>query len=296
MRVVIAIDGSDGSRDAARLVGGMAWPSDTQIDLVSVVDPGAWIAPAPGVPGTGGLLDEREITAYLQGHQTALADLFSDRPVETRILRGRPSDAIVDEAARVGADVIVMGSRGHGTIATLLLGSVSAGVVDRAACPVLVARRTTLSRVVVAVDGSSACDGAVGVVASWPAFAKVPIVVVGVAEAVRPWTLGVAPAFQVHAHETYAADSENAMREAQEVVEKAAAILHSAHRATDSEVRSGEVAAEVIAGAAGRSADLIVLGTRGRTGLTGILLGSVARNVLLGTDASVLVARASPEP
>ena len=48
-------------------------------------------------------------------------------------------------------------------------------------------------------------------------------------------------------------------------------------------------AGEIIAAAEKRGADLIVLGSRGRTGLTRLLLGSVARNVLSGSTASVLV-------
>ena len=56
-------------------------------------------------------------------------------------------------------------------------------------------------------------------------------------------------------------------------------------------MRDGDAAGEIIAAAEQRGADLIVLGSRGRTGLTRLLLGSVARNVLSGSTASVLVVR-----
>jgi nucleotide-binding universal stress UspA family protein len=56
-------------------------------------------------------------------------------------------------------------------------------------------------------------------------------------------------------------------------------------------MRHGDPAAEIIAGAEASGADLIVLGSRGLTGLTRLLLGSVARNVLSGSTASVLVVR-----
>jgi nucleotide-binding universal stress UspA family protein len=59
--------------------------------------------------------------------------LFSpERDVETVILHGRPATMIVEEARDFAADVVMVGSRGHGAIATLILGSVSAGVVDHA--------------------------------------------------------------------------------------------------------------------------------------------------------------------
>jgi nucleotide-binding universal stress UspA family protein len=54
-------------------------------------------------------------------------------------------------------------------------------------------------------------------------------------------------------------------------------------------MRDGDAAGEIVAAAEQRQADLIVLGSRGRTGLTRLLLGSVARNVLSGSTASVLI-------
>jgi nucleotide-binding universal stress UspA family protein len=59
-------------------------------------------------------------------------------------------------------------------------------------------------------------------------------------------------------------------------------------------MREGDAAAEAIAVAEERGADLIVLGSRGRTGLTRLVLGSVARNVLSGSTASVLVVHKRP--
>ena len=49
--------------------------------------------------------------------------------VESAVLRGRPAAAIVDDASRMAADLMVVGSRGHGTIESMLLGSVSAEVM-----------------------------------------------------------------------------------------------------------------------------------------------------------------------
>jgi len=60
--------------------------------------------------------------------------------------------------------------------------------------------------------------------------------------------------------------------------------------------RDGDAAAEILAAAKALSADLILIGTHGRTGLKRIVLGSVARNVLQHATCSVLVVReTSPE-
>ena len=61
--------------------------------------------------------------------------------------------------------------------------------------------------------------------------------------------------------------------------------------AANAEMQIGDPASEIVAAAEARSADLIVLGSRGRTGVTRLLLGSVARNVVSGSAASVLIVR-----
>ncbi|MEZ0249033.1 MAG: universal stress protein, partial [Thermoproteus sp.] len=60
--------------------------------------------------------------------------------VETVMLEGDPAGAIVDYSERIGADIIVTGSRGLSTIKRVFLGSVSTGVVTHAKKPVLVVK------------------------------------------------------------------------------------------------------------------------------------------------------------
>ncbi|MCZ7538316.1 MAG: universal stress protein [Acidimicrobiia bacterium] len=60
-------------------------------------------------------------------------------------------------------------------------------------------------------------------------------------------------------------------------------------------MRVGDAAAEILEEASTWRADLIVLGSRGLTGLSRLLLGSVARNVLQGTESSVLIVHDAAE-
>ena len=69
----------------------------------------------------------------------------------TRLLRGDPADEIVAYADTVDADLIVVGSRGHGAVASALLGSVSRGILREARRPVLVVRGAAARRSRVAV-------------------------------------------------------------------------------------------------------------------------------------------------
>jgi nucleotide-binding universal stress UspA family protein len=69
---------------------------------------------------------------------SARAQLSEQLPVETQLIEGPAAPAILRVAAEEGCDLIVIGSRGHGQLAGILLGSVSSVVAQRAACAVLI--------------------------------------------------------------------------------------------------------------------------------------------------------------
>jgi nucleotide-binding universal stress UspA family protein len=76
-----------------------------------------------------------------------------------------------------------------------------------------------------------------------------------------------------------------------ELAREMAAQLRDAGLRADGDRREGDAATEILAAADASKADLIVLGSHGRTGLARIVLGSVARNVLQHAACSVLIAR-----
>jgi nucleotide-binding universal stress UspA family protein len=292
MRVLLAFDGSAGAAEAVALAQTIAWPAHSTLRIVSVVEPGAWISPLPLVPMTAAPVLEPELVAYFEEQQAEIVDRFAlGGGVDAAILRGRPASAIIGDARDFGADLVIVGSRGHGPIASLVLGSVSAEVVDHAPCPVLVARRGKMSRVVIATDDSQSAHAAEDVVAQWPIFDGVPIDVVSVADAVHPWTSGIAPMYQRLALDAYTQDLQGAVQGAESIASEAATRLRAVGRDADAAIGRGDPAAGIIAFAENRQADLIVLGSRGRSALAEIVLGSVARNVLAGSEASVLVVR-----
>ena len=213
----------------------------------------------------------------------------ADRTLEGIVLRGRPATALIDEATRFGADLVMGGSRGHGTISSLLLGSVSAEVVDHAPCPVLVSRTPSIDSVIFATDGSDPSAAAETVLSTWPIFERLPIHVVSVADVVEPWHTGIAPTMYRQVIESHAQDIAEAKAEYTRIAEETTARLRVLGRQADAVLRTGDAAAEIIAAAAEVGAGLVVIGSRGRTGLASIVLGSVARNVLHGSAASVLV-------
>jgi nucleotide-binding universal stress UspA family protein len=294
MRILLADDGSAAADTAADLVRALQWPAGSVVRVVSVIEPTmvALTAWAGTVADYSPETDER-ITEYHRGELAETVERLRDRDrtVESAVLRGRPATVILDESQTFGADVVVVGSRGHGTIASLLLGSVSAEVVDHAACPVLVARQETLSRIVFATDGSPSAARAEALLSEWPVFESVPIRVVSVADVPQPIHTGIAPTMYAQAAKASADDLAESKKEHRRIADEAVERLGAAGRDAVADARVGDAPSEIVAAAADSAADLIVMGSRGRTGLARLLLGSVARNVLHGSTASVLVVR-----
>ena len=299
LRVVLATDGSPSATVAADLVAAIAWPEGSTVRVVEAIDTGTVLFSGPWpvaayLEQDGGI--EEQLRRAADGLVTDIRDRIA-RPgidVVADVLEGRPATAIVEAARAFQADVIVVGSRGHGTIESMLLGSVSAEVVDHARIPVLVARRSSLNRVVLGWDGSGCARGAADLLSAWPIFAQSHVQVVSVADVQVPWWSGITvdtspdllPAL---------VDASTALREEHDRLARAmAADLRQAGLTADPEFRAGDPATELIAAARAADADLIVIGTHGHTGLARLLLGSVARNVVRHAGCSVLIGREGP--
>jgi nucleotide-binding universal stress UspA family protein len=173
----------------------------------------------------------------------------------------------------------------------MVLGSVSAEVVDHAPCPVLVARSDRATRILLAVDGSASSRLAVDHLGGTGYLAGHPVEVLAVGPAIPSSTPVAAPDLSG----ALAADHAARVSESRERTEATAATAAEDLRRDGLTVRwsisAGDPAHEIIDAAASLGCDLIVMGSRGLTGVQRILLGSVARNVLLHTPASVLIVR-----
>ena len=209
--------------------------------------------------------------------------------VESAVVRGRPATAIATAATAMAADMIVMGNRGHGTIPSMVLGSVSSEVIDHASVPVLVARGPSIQRVTLAWDGSPFARRAAEVILDWPIFAGAIVQVVSVAHIALPWWTGF-PAPGSAETAALSEETADATRHERDALAAAmAAELRGAGLQAESIGREGDPAAEIIAAAKAAGSDVIVIGTHGRTGIARLALGSVARNVLHHAPCSVLI-------
>lgn len=300
MRVLVAVDGSAPAGRAVELVANIAWPAGTEVLAVEAVETGAGLfgGPWPAVAMFQADSLEAEIRAEAQ-LTVAEARGRLARPgltAEGAVLRGRAATAIVERARGMRADLVVVGSRGHGTIETMLLGSVSAEVVDHAPAPVLVARGVGIGRVVLAFDGSPCAARAAELVCRWPIFAGSSVRVVSVADVEVPWWTGFPEPNSPQLIPIYLDAADAARRQHEQLAREMTAQLQAAGLRAEADRREGDAATEILAAARESKADLIVLGTHGRTGLARLVLGSVARNVIQHAGCSVLVVHESTSP
>jgi multicomponent Na+:H+ antiporter subunit G len=253
LRVVVAYDGSAGADVATTLARSIDWPAGTIIRLVSAL--GVQEPDAPEEAALRRVADEM------------------DRPglhIETTVVHGDPADTIVDEAGTFAADLLMTGGRRRGFVQSVLGWSASGEIVDRAPCPVLVARTATIHDVMVTTDGSAQSDAAADIVARWAIFDLARVHVVTVSGA------------------STATDAD------QRTVALTAAVLMDAGRDVVTAILRGRPAPAIVDAAKAGGIDLIVIGSRGRTGLGRTLLGSVAGEVLASADVSVLIVAPPP--
>jgi len=295
MRVLLATDGSPSAMVATDLVGSSRWASGTTIDVVAVMDAASVLPP----PLSTLPADAQPLEDALERHCRSAVEETAEMlralglTVSSAVLIGRPTERLVQRAAETGADLVVCGSRGMGEFKALLLGSVSAGLVDHAPCPVLVARDRRVTRVLLADDGSASALAAERIVARWPLFGRLPVDVLTVA-AVHPalrspfamLPVGVALA-------QYDVDVREARERARAVNDGAMLRLEAEGRTVRRLLREGDPASLIIGQAKTSPDDLIVIGSHGYQGLDRLVLGSVSRAVLMHATASVLVVRAS---
>ena len=201
MRVIVAVDGSAGSRLGLDLIKDAGLPRDTGFRVVAVAHGapgGSAIAMQEYAVGSPYATDPRptELLTSLEAAKSVLEGAGYVE-VDSILLEGRAARAIVDEARGFSADLIVVGHRGRGALTSRLLGSTSAEVIEHAGCAVLVARSWHLGPIMVATDGSEASRKSAELLSRWPLFERFPVTVVSVADVRMP----VAIEFQAGVYE-----------------------------------------------------------------------------------------------
>lgn len=285
--IVVGVDGSAGASRAIRWAATEAAATSSRLRLVN-----AWDVPdvfSPGMPGPYIQADEIAQGAHRileRAEHEARRDLAGRPvPIDTLAVRARPADGLLGACDH--ADLLVVGTRGRGGFASLLLGSVAHTCAHRTPIPLVVVGHEVpgpgSGPIVVGADGSDGGRAAVG----W-----------AVAEAsrlgcslrvVHAWDLpGRAidgpPPFLVP--DIDPATVRGLRDRYREEAARAAAEL-GATVPTEVVISCPGPAESLVA--ASSTASLVVVGSRGRGGLAGLLLGSVGQQVLHHSACPVVV-------
>lgn len=139
MTIVAAVDPSPAAHRVVERAIEMAQKLDADLHVLHVFQPPSTVYPMQGMY----LIDDAEMEkAEHELVWNQLEDLLTDESIRRVELRGYPATAIVDYAEAEDADLIVIGTRGRGGFASLVLGSTSQAVIHDAHCDVLVVKTT----------------------------------------------------------------------------------------------------------------------------------------------------------
>lgn len=276
--VVVGIDGSEQSGTALRWAAAYAARYTAPLQLVYVID--VPMEYGPGV--TGPLFDYAALRERAES-------VVAAAKTEAATLTGTEITTVIGEGSAVlelrtrseSARLVVVGSRGFGAFRRTLLGSVSTSLARNAACPVAVIPEHEFAvdgPVVVGVDGSACSVAAVAAAFDEAARRDTRLV------AVHTWS------------EFYRYDSRATMQaEAEAVLSESLAGYAEKYPEVrvDRLVVQDRPAHAILAAA--ETAQLVVVGSRGRGGFLGMALGSVAQAVLHGADCPLIVIRSAEQ-
>jgi nucleotide-binding universal stress UspA family protein len=143
MKILLAVDHSKYSEAAIKEIAARPWPARSTVRVLSVVEPLPPPAAELWYDGRGSLdLAHKELRQRAEEFVKRIVTRLKKKRlrVEAAVRDGHPRTAIVDEARKWRADLIVLGSHGRTGLKRLLLGSVAASVVGHAPCSVEVVR------------------------------------------------------------------------------------------------------------------------------------------------------------
>jgi nucleotide-binding universal stress UspA family protein len=277
MNTILAVDGSEHSYEAVHALNYLAQAE--QLTLLHTVD-----TPSPAysmiLPDGA---EEHFAQSQRKDGERLLERVQSLLPVHagpsTKVLRvGPPADVIISVAEEQKADLIVMGARGLSPIKEWLLGSVSHRILTLAPCAALIVhgRIKAMQQILLPLQGQFDVEAAIRFLQLKPFHDPVKLTlltVVPLTESPGPVGSAAVPA-----------ELEKQTDYIEGVAQRIRAIGYQAHGVA----RHGTPSAMILQEATTRCSDLILMGTRGREGITRVVLGSVSHEVLHKMPCPVL--------
>lgn len=268
-RILVATDGSSFSADAVKVAIAMGVKSGAHLYPFNMV------LTNPEYEALAPELVEKASKDARVHLESVVAEAGRQGIDSTILMRSgdRPDVEIVAAAEEIDADLIVMGQQGRRGLARMMVGDATLRVIGSATCSVLsvpVGAGMWHNRILLGTDGSRFADAAALSAARIAHCCAAPITVVSAL---------------VPSH------SRERQHEGREAVERTTAQLRRDNLDVDGVALPGEADDVIIKLAKEKHADLIVVGTHGRTGFGKVLLGSVSERVIGKAKCAVLVVK-----
>lgn len=286
--IVVGYTGEKASLPAVEVAARLATREDQPLLIVTAFDGPALDLSLYAVFGAPdqAQIEEWCAPAFAEAEAAARAQGATD--IRQKVILGPPSAALLKAAEP--DDILIVGQRHRGEFTSAVLGSVAIQVSAHAPCPVVVigkdAHNDWTGPVVVGVDGSETSRRAAQVAARFAARHDLPLTVVAAWQEELLVGVGEVWAYPaMHDDDSGIADATRAM------VDQIAAELHRSHPelAVTTRVERGDPAGVLLD--ASRDATLLITGTRGRGGFTGLMLGSISHQLIHQARVPVMTVR-----
>ncbi len=291
--ILAAVDFSESSNSALKVAVGLAKRFSVELQVVHAFEAPLPLFSSYGLSIPPGFISEARDVVARRLEKSSQRAAAAGVKVKFHLGTGPAADAIVDLARELGTDLIVMGTRGHTGLAHLVLGSVAEHTVRDAPCSVLTVKgggivaMKTIEKIVVAVDFSEHADQALDAAVE---FAKQFGGSLHLVHALD-FRIPLMTPSEVVIPTAFIEEARNAAASKLDVLVQKVATEGVTATSHLSEVPAASAIVEL---AEKLEADLIVMGTRGHTGLKHVLLGSVAERTLRHAPCSVLTVKPSP--
>lgn len=285
-KILLATDGSEEAAAAALAAADVSNKTGAELHVIHVWRR-PWDYSYPGVsPDVFISAYSRQAEEILK-KQLEIIEAADGTVAGAHLETGRPVDTILDVGEEIRADLIVLGSRGLGSIRKVMLGSVSGGIVHNSDCPVLVVRNGESQwppqRVVIGDDGSDAAMKAGELAAGIGNLYGLPVLLVrAYPEPIETGSVSYDETIEKNLQEEHLQEERNAFEKRAGDLEELTGLR------PETEVSVGEPARMVLE-AAGGGSTLIVMGSRGIGAVRRMALGSVSTKVLQAAEGPVLI-------
>ena len=307
MKLLLAVDLSKDSKIAINLLRQLTWPAGSTLTLlhVATVDDQKRATPSP-LPKNKKSRTSKSAKPDIHAELRRLEKLLTSETlkVQSLVVKGIPGQEILMAIRKKNIDMVFLGSRGRSRISGLLMGSVSEWVLNDAPCSVFIGRPTgrkiQASRgmnVLLATDGSSDAWKAVNVLQDLALPAKSHLMLLHVIKK-HVYETGQCVDRTGKSQAEFAKLAKDVCRDRGSV---GVGVLKDTRKALDlpphitikERMALGHEAKEILRAARQEKVELVIMGSKGMTGLRRLFMGSVSHTVSQHAPCSVLVVRSS---